>query len=586
MSTTKRLSISLVFFCLSVSMILGGCNRPKATPTGRASNGTPESPSDVVLAGAGGSSNEQDDEPQAATKNSSNDMQSPNQQNPDAASASNASSAESPQTGSSPTPSGVFQPESVGIIAPQVGEEVAPEEPEPAIDRSFTDVPVLESEDPAILVAHLETIDTALKDLVVAGSNDLVPKDEFIQYGKKLGEAKLLTGQALANSPQSTNEQKKAGVLAQLIALSHMSGLGDVQSAKDLEALARGLVSSEDSDLAHQSRVVLLGFEIQALQNGQQEKPDNIMAQVNDLFGRPEDRNFPEFMIVQQAIVVMEQMGFKEDATKAKSILAAEYQSAADGQLRSSAWSLATQGSQALANYNQARASLQSADSDPQPLIAAARGLHEAFPTAQTLEEISRSLANIEYSGAVTASQLLAEFLRDKLQTAGENAASMATKTWLEDHDARLAMLGKKVDFLDAVDFDGKEFDWAEYEGKVVVVDFWASWCIPCLREIPKLREVYQQHSKDGLEIVGINMDDDLKNAESLLTSQKLPWKNYRFANALGFESAFAQRHGIKAIPFVLLIGKDGTVQKLHTRGEQLLPAVQAALGLEGSLIP
>lgn len=479
----------------------------------------------------------------------------------------------------------VFRPESVGIGAP-IAQEPEPETPVEESDRSFATLQPLESEVPKELVLHLEAIDQALSDLVLTGSTDLLTKEDFVKYGLRLGNMKLQAGESLANLEAATADQRKAGVLAQLIALSHMSGLGDVKSAQALEKLAQRLADAEDADLSHQSRVVLLGFEIQALQNGQKSKPDSILNQVKGLFARPEDRNFSELMMVQQAIVVMADMGFKEAAENAKQTLASEYTDSTDAQLRDAAWSFLVQGDQALENYNQASNAAIDSSGSAADLVAAARVLHDAFPSTQTLEGIARSLANMEYSGAIESSRALAEFVGSQLVNYPENAAGKAAKTWINDHQTRMAMLGQPIELMNVIDFDGNEFDFTEYKGKVVLVDFWASWCMPCIKEIPQMREAYKNFQKDGLEIIGINMDDDLEAAKKFLLDQKLPWKNYRFSDAAGFDSAFAKKHGIRAIPFMALVDKEGNVQQLHVRGERLVPTVRTALGIENNLDP
>ncbi len=55
---------------------------------------------------------------------------------------------------------------------------------------------------------------------------------------------------------------------------------------------------------------------------------------------------------------------------------------------------------------------------------------------------------------------------------------------------------------------DGKPFDISQYKGKVVIVDFWATWCGPCLAELPNLKKIYEKYHDRGLEIVGVNLDD------------------------------------------------------------------------------
>ena len=118
----------------------------------------------------------------------------------------------------------------------------------------------------------------------------------------------------------------------------------------------------------------------------------------------------------------------------------------------------------------------------------------------------------------------------------------------LTEQQLRTALIGSETDLRDLVDLKGASFEGSEYAGKVVLLDFWATWCVPCLEEIPNLRQVHKQHSPDGFDVIGINIDENLESAQQFIESQDLPWKNFRFRDAPGFDAEFLRQHGIKAI--------------------------------------
>ena len=73
-------------------------------------------------------------------------------------------------------------------------------------------------------------------------------------------------------------------------------------------------------------------------------------------------------------------------------------------------------------------------------------------------------------------------------------------------------------------DRDKKLIKLADFKGKVVLVDFWATWCEPCLREIPNIKENYEQFRDKGFEVVGINMNTVLSDYDDFFSAQELPW--------------------------------------------------------------
>ena len=133
---------------------------------------------------------------------------------------------------------------------------------------------------------------------------------------------------------------------------------------------------------------------------------------------------------------------------------------------------------------------------------------------------------------------------------------------------------------------DGKPFDISQYKGKVVIVDFWATWCGPCLAELPNLKSIYQKYHNRGLEIVGISLDDDGQELGKFLKDNDLPWKILHSAagDKKGFSDPNADLYGISGIPTIILINRNGKVISLDARGEQLATLVDGLIGGPGTL--
>jgi thiol-disulfide isomerase/thioredoxin len=128
---------------------------------------------------------------------------------------------------------------------------------------------------------------------------------------------------------------------------------------------------------------------------------------------------------------------------------------------------------------------------------------------------------------------------------------------------------------------DGGTFDLKKLRGKVVLVDFWATWCGPCVAEMPNVKRVYERHHKDGFEVVGVSLDQSREALLRFIKAKEMPWPQLFFDNkdAQGWNNPLARKYDINAIPMTILIDRAGKVVEIGLRGEALEPAVARLLG-------
>lgn len=123
---------------------------------------------------------------------------------------------------------------------------------------------------------------------------------------------------------------------------------------------------------------------------------------------------------------------------------------------------------------------------------------------------------------------------------------------------------------------DGREVDVAQLRGKVVLVDFWATWCGPCQAEVPNVVAVFKKYHEHGFEVVGISLDEDKDAMLKFTKEQGMTWPQY--FDGQGWENAISSKHGIRSIPAMWLIDKKGKVRSTEARGEQLTSLIEKLL--------
>jgi len=116
------------------------------------------------------------------------------------------------------------------------------------------------------------------------------------------------------------------------------------------------------------------------------------------------------------------------------------------------------------------------------------------------------------------------------------------------------------------------------FAGRVVLIDFWATWCGPCRGELPNVRKVYEKYHPEGLEIISISLDKSVADCKAYVEKEKMNW--YHIADGKGWDASLAKKHKIRGIPAMFVVGRDGRVVASGgaVRGEKLAKVVAKAL--------
>jgi thiol-disulfide isomerase/thioredoxin len=243
------------------------------------------------------------------------------------------------------------------------------------------------------------------------------------------------------------------------------------------------------------------------------------------------------------------------------------------------------------------------------------RGLSELASTARTAA-LAVQMANLRGKTADDARELLAKVSahlknqplgRDEVKLA-MSAGQLAEQLWqdvavqtyhdlgqlLSDSDdpaiasngkvmqgaaRRLDLLGKEMSLV-GFTMDGVPFDLKDQRGKVLLVDFWATWCGPCMQEMPNIRQNYERYRDRGFNVVAVSVDRDLNSLKQYVAREAPPWiilaDNHPSVQP---DQSMSTYYGIVGIPTTILVGPDGKVVSLNCRGPRLGTELERLLG-------
>jgi len=135
--------------------------------------------------------------------------------------------------------------------------------------------------------------------------------------------------------------------------------------------------------------------------------------------------------------------------------------------------------------------------------------------------------------------------------------------------------IGKPAPDFSARDLSGNEISLSQYRGRVVLLDFWATWCLSCVLESPNIKRVYNKYKDDGFVVIGINQDQNRWELDAFIQRERIEWPQV-FDWGEGYKVSLLYR--ADTIPALFLIDKDGILRDTNAIGDNLEPGVKKLL--------
>lgn len=374
--------------------------------------------------------------------------------------------------------------------------------------------------------------------------------------------------------PAATSEQRRDAIQFKFHAYEVLAQINPDQAEKliaERTALANKLTQDPDRMLRTFGMLYMFEYMLQDFASGKQELGNMVKEDALAIIGDP-SASTQHLEVAMNAANVFGQMGHSDVAVEILTTARQSFAKSQDKELVEASAGLDDH----ILQWKIFGAMMDAANGDEvrgQEMLQLMQQLVDSFgpeslEPVSTIQAIEQKME--EYNRLALAKSVNDLLLKNYSAHPNMEVAASIRESALSANK-RLGLIGNPLPLVGS-NLDGTPFNWADYRGRYVLVDFWATWCGPCLQEIPNIQENFVKYRERGFEVVGINLDDDPKALEQFFAKRQLPWTTVvsNDPSATGFDNVNAVHCGVDGIPFLVLVDPEGKVVEINPRGERL----------------
>jgi hypothetical protein len=419
---------------------------------------------------------------------------------------------------------------------------------------------------PEKLIEFLAGADRDMQ-LIYSGRSGITDPQEARDTLMHFVKMKLEASRRLSDHPDADDAARSEGARGQLQGLSHLASLGDLKSAQQLEKLATSSVHSADAELAADSRLVLIGFAIESLQNGEERAADRIVGHIKQIAAAQTPADVPALMTMGQARESLASYGHEAHAQQVRELILDLFADSPQPEIAQMAAQMA--GNVQFDTINRLlgialRGQTVSADQWGE----AVRGLIDESADLQTVRYLAGSALEFESLGLDELANVTYEVLTTRFDDP-DSATAREVKTAIDARQARRDVIGWAYD-LKLPSTDGASLTIGDYRGKVVLMPFWTMSSPESLQLVPRLKAIRDSYT-DEVTIVGMNLDGDAAPLDQFLQTNDLGFPSFRAQQTtVANETPVAVQFGVVSMPFAAILDPQGRVAAITLTGRDL----------------